>query len=63
MKTLILLLVPGLVVLILSSCTPDRRSGWSSRPYGVYSSSAYGDAPGGWDVYQRGSSTRVKYSE
>ena len=63
MKTLILLLVPGLLVLILASCTSNRRYGWSTRPYGVYSSSVYADAPGGWDIYRSGSSTRVKYTD
>jgi len=34
------------------------------RPYAIYPSSVYENAPGGWDVYRGGrGSTRLKYSE
>ena len=64
MKCLSLLLALAVLASVLSSCTPSRRAGMGYRPYGIYSSSVYGDAPGGWDVYRGGrGGTRVKYSE
>ncbi len=53
------------LVFLLSSCSP-RRSGWGygpPRPYSIYPSHVYNDAPGGWDVYKGRGSTRVKYTE
>lgn len=69
MKRLTLLLVFGTAAFVLSSCTPARQTGMGYgpgkyRPYAVYPSSVYENAPGGWDVYRSsGGSTRLKYSE
>ena len=64
MKCLSLLLAFAVLASLLASCTPSRRAGMGYRPFSVYSSPVYDDAPGGWDVYRtRGGDTRVKYTD
>jgi len=66
MKCLSFLFALALLTSLLASCTPARRAGmgYGYRPYDIYSSSVYDDAPGGWDVYRsRGGHTRLKYTE
>ncbi len=66
MKRVSSILLFATLVLLLSSCS-QRRDNWGygppPRPYSIYPSRAYDDAPGGWDVYKGRGSTRVKYSE
>ncbi len=62
MKRLAVLLAFGAILLAVASCTP-RRYGSINRAYGAYPSRNYVDPFSGWDVYQRGDSTRVKYSD
>lgn len=63
MKHLLVLLIAAASVLVLASCAGKRNSRVGYGPYGIYPSTSYHDAPGGWDVYRKGGSTRVKYSE